>query len=126
MGVRRKRKNTGEALTTLLHTMLVPEYILKDFDIVDAYKEPDRWMIELEEKEARIPKELIGFEDIILDGFCNSVEVISHSFSLGPVFLKIYRRRWKRKNTTAHYSNEYDLRLKGVKLVPEMGIFLKE
>ena len=52
--------------------------------------------------------------------------MLSFGFSLGPVYLRIYRRRWKKSNGDEHFTNEYDLQLKGYKLVPELGIFLKE
>jgi hypothetical protein len=51
---------------------------------------------------------------------------MSHSFALKPVYLKIFRRRWKQSNTDKHYSNGYDFQMKGLKIVPELGIFLKE
>jgi len=106
--------------------MMVSSDILKDFEITDIKEFKDIWQIELYEKTDRIPQELKGKSNIALDGFCNPIEALSHSFSLKPVYLKIYRRRWKESNTDNHYSNNYDFTLKGVKLVPEMGIFLKE
>jgi hypothetical protein len=38
----------------------------------------------------------------------------------------LYRRRYKQSNQDVHFSNDYDFTLKGVKMVPELGIFLKE
>lgn len=87
-------------------------------------KRNQNWVIELREKEEKIPDELT--QDVVLDGFCNPIEVMSFGFSLGPVYLKIYRRRWKQSNDKKHYSNDYDFTLKGFKMVPELGIFLKE
>ena len=115
-----------DELNSILYKILVPEDILFNFEIVDATNYSERWVIELQEFEDRIPRELKEVNDVVLDGFCNPIEVISHSFSAKPVWLRIYRRRWKRSNTDTHYSNEYDFRLKGLKLVPELGIFLKE
>jgi len=106
--------------------MLVPEFILKDFEISDIIEKKDYWQIELQEKAERIPKQLDQEVDIVLDGFAHPIEVLSHSFSLKPVFLKVYRRRWKQSNTDQHYSNSYNLTIKGIKMVPEFGIFLKE
>ena len=74
-------------------------------------------------------------EDVVFDGFCNPLEMLSHSFVCKPIFLRIFRRRYtcalhevrgKRSNSDIHFSNEYDLTLKGVRMVPEMGFFLKE
>jgi hypothetical protein len=80
----------------------------------------------MREKEGRIPCELSDLDDIVFDGYCNPVEMLSHSFVCKPIYLKLYRRRYKRSGTDRHYSNEYDLCLKGVKMVPELGFFLKD
>jgi hypothetical protein len=106
--------------------MLVPESILADFDIYDAKESSAQWTIEMREKEGRIPKELEGCSDVVFDGYCNPVDTLSHSFVCKPVYLRIYRRRYKQSNKDVHYSNNYNLTMKGVKIVPELGIFLKE
>lgn len=126
MGRKIKQGKSQEELYETLSKMMVSSEILKDFEITDIKEFKDIWQIELYEKTERIPQELKGKANIALDGFCNPIEALSHSFSLKPVYLKIYRRRWKESNTDKHYSNNYDFTLKGVKLVPEMGIFLKE
>lgn len=113
-----------EAILLTMSKMFVPATILENFDIYDVQKRNQNWVIELREKIEKIPIELTT--DSVLDGFCNSIEVMSFGFSLGPVYLKIYRRRWKKSNENQHFSNEYDFTLKGFKMVPELGIFLKE
>jgi hypothetical protein len=105
-------------------SMYVPESILENFEVLDVFGKQGNKIIELREKEDRIPKELTS--DVVLDGFCNPIEVMSFGFSLGPVYLKIYRRRWKQSNEDKHFSNDYDFTLKGFKMIPELGIFLKE
>ena len=117
---------TESELYSTLSKMLVPENILLDFDISDVKEYKESWEIELKEKQDRIPSALKGDNDVVLDGYCNPVQALSHGFSTKPVYLKIYRRRWKHSKTQKHYSNEYDFTLKGMKLVPELGIFLKE
>jgi hypothetical protein len=106
--------------------MVVPGFILKDFEISDIYEQKECWVVELQENEDRIPKELNQEKDIVLDGFNHPIEILSHSFSLKPVYLKIYRRRWKVSMSDQHFSNQYELTIKGIKMVPEFGIFLKE
>ena len=126
MGQKKKERPSADVLLERVSRMLVPEYILKDFDIYGANEYSDHWTIELREKDSRIPESLQGFSDVVFDGYCNPIETLSHSFVCKPVYLKVYRRRYKRAGDNLHYSNTYDLTLKGVKMVPELGLFLKE
>lgn len=114
-------------MNRILIGMFVPENILFDFEPWDIYGKQGQWTIELREKEDRIPKKLPAKNaDVVLDGFCNPIDMLSFGFSLGPVNLRIYRRRWKLSNENEHFSNDYNLHLEGFKIVPELGIFLKE
>jgi hypothetical protein len=126
MGQKRKQRPSTESLLESVSRMLVPEYILKDFDIYGAEEYPSSWVIELREKEGLIPSALKGKEGVVFDGYCTPLEALSHSFVCKPVYLKVYRLRYKRSGNDEHYSNSYDLTLKGVKMVPELGLFLKE
>ena len=126
MGRKKLERQSVENLLSTVSTMLVPEHILAYFDIWDAQEYQDRWVIEMREKEGLIPKELSDYQDIVFDGYCNPVEALSHSFVCKPIYLRLYRRRYKRSNEDEHFSNAYDVTLKGVRMVPELGIFLKE
>jgi hypothetical protein len=126
MGRKRKEKPDAASLHSTISRMLVPEYILLDFEIYGAKEYKERWVIEMREKGGRIPRELSKCGDVVFDGYCNPMEMLSHSFVCKPVYLRCYRRRYKRSNSNIHYSNQYELRLEGVKMVPEMGFFLKE
>jgi hypothetical protein len=126
MGRKKKERQPIDNLFSTAMTMLVPEHILADFEMWDAQESTERWVIEMREKENRIPTELFGYQDVVFDGYCNPVEMLSHSFVCKPIYLRLYRRRYKRAGTDKHYSNEYDLFLKGVKMVPEFGFFLKD
>jgi len=126
MGRNKKERPSLESMYATVSSMLVPDYILQDFEIYDAKESKERWVIEMREKEDRIPSALQSYSDVVLDGYCNPVEMLSHSFVCKPIYLRLYRRRFKRSNQNEHFSNEYDFTLKGVKMVPELGIFLKE
>jgi hypothetical protein len=125
MGQSRKERPSSDVLLSTVSRMLVPEYILLYFEIYGATESPDSWVIDLREKESLIPEALRRYDDVVFDGYCNPVEMLSHSFVCKPVYLKVYRRRYKRSCSDTHYSNSYDLTLKGVKMVPELGLFLK-
>jgi hypothetical protein len=106
--------------------MLVPSHVLEHFEIWDAHENKERWVIEMREKEGRTPSELSEYDDVVFDGYSNPIETLSHSFVCKPIYLRLFRRRYKRSNSDEHYSNEYDVTLRGVKMVPELGIFLKD
>lgn len=127
MGRKKLEKRDLTEMNKVFTSMFVPQNILNDFEVWDIYGKQGNWIIELREKENKIPKELIQLTgEVVLDGFCNPIDMLSFGFSLGPVYLRIYRRRWKQSKEDKHYSNDYDLQLKGYKMVPELGIFLKE
>ena len=126
MGRKKLERQSIETLFSTVSTMLVPEHILQYFEIWDAHEYKERWVIEMREKEGLIPKELTRYDDVVFDGYCNALETLSHSFVCKPIYLRLYRRRYKRSSSDEHFSNDYDVTLKGVKLVPELGIFLKE
>jgi hypothetical protein len=126
MGRPRKQRKSHDELFASISKMIVPEFILENFQVIDVHNLKNEWVVELEEKQDRIPEELREYQDVVFDGYCHSLDILSHSFSLKPVYLRVHRRRWKRSNTDKHYSNTYDLTIKGLKMVPELGIFLKK
>jgi hypothetical protein len=126
MGRKRLTCPPVEGLYATVSKMLVPEFILEDFDIYGATESTKKWVIELREKEGRIPEALRFVADVVFDGYCNPIETLSHSFVCKPVYLQLYRRRYKQSNKDEHFSNAYDFTLKGLKMVPELGVFLKE
>lgn len=126
MGQKRKERPSADRLLDTVSRMLVPSNILENFEIYGANEYPNSWVIELREKEGKIPIELKDITEVVFDGYCNPIETLSHSFVCKPIYLKVYRRRYKRSGEDTHYSNSYDLTLKGVKMVPELGLFLKE
>jgi len=103
----------------------VPQEYLNDFDVNHIEEQASEWLIELVEKEGRIPEPLRG-KEVVLDGYCNSIDILTHAFSLKKIYLRLIRRRWKEKGGTKGYSNEYDLHIPGMKTTKEFGDFLKE
>jgi hypothetical protein len=126
MGRKKLEKPSAETLNYTLSRMLVPANILENFDIFGAEEFKERWVIELREKEGLIPVQLQGIDNVVFDGYCNPIETLSHSFVCKPIYMKLYRRRYKRSGSDEHFSNVYDFTLKGVKMVPELGFFLKD
>ncbi|HRP90720.1 MAG TPA: hypothetical protein PKX92_11860 [Edaphocola sp.] len=105
--------------------MMVPRDLLGFFNIVEVKELNNEWHIELWEKEEHIPEKLSGFSDVVLDGFCNPLTILSHGFSTKPVYLVLKRRRWKRSGSNDHFSNQYVITDDSAKLTPDMAGFLK-
>jgi hypothetical protein len=103
--------------------MSVPSHILENFEMRDARGNRERRVVGMREIEFRMPLDLPEYADAVLDGFCNPAEMLSLSFVCKPVYLRLYRRRFKRSGTDRHYSNEYGLTPNGVKTVPGPGFF---
>jgi hypothetical protein len=116
-----KQSDFNEAVLKIL----VPEEYLEDFEPNSIENKPQEWVIELVEKEDRIPKALAG-KDVVLDGYNNEIDILTHAFSLKKIYLRLIRRRWKEKGTSKHYSNEYNLHIPGMKTTREFRDFLKE
>ena len=104
--------------------MLVPDTLVDYFEIKQIIENKNEWVMELEEKEDLVPKELKG-KDSVLDGFCNPIEIQSFPVKGKSFYIKIIRRKWKEKGKNTAYSNDYDLHYKGMKATKEFGDFLK-
>lgn len=107
------------------YKIFVPEEYLVDFEVNHIENKPQEWVIELVEKEGRIPALLAG-KEAVLDGYNNEIDILTHAFSLKKIYLRLIRRRWKEKGTSKHYSNEYNLHIPGMKTTKEFRDFLKE
>ena len=121
----RKKQQAKSDLSFELSLMMVPLDFLEYFEIVEVKELPGEQKIILHEKEHLIPAKLQGVGDVVLDGFCNPLQLLSHCFTLKPVYLVMKRRRWKKAGTNTHYSNEYTLTKDPSKLTPDMAGFLK-
>ena len=107
------------------YKIFIPEEYLADFEVNHIENKPQEWVIELVEKEDRIPEVLAG-KEVVLDGYNNEIDILTHAFSLKKIYLRLVRRRWKEKGGSKHYSNEYNLHIPGMKTTREFRDFLKE
>ena len=108
-----------------VYKVLIPSEYLADFEVNHIDNKPQEWIIELVEKEDRVPKALAG-KEVVLDGYNNEIDILTHAFSLKKIYLRLIRRRWKERGGTNHYSNEYNLHIPGMKTTREFRDFLKE
>lgn len=121
----KNQENTKESILFGLSRMMVPQDMLEFFEIASIKELNSEWQITLEEKKELVPAALSGKADVVLDGFCNPKPLLSHGFSLKPVYLILRRRRWKIAGTDEHFSNEYGITDHPAKLTNEMAGFFK-
>lgn len=108
-----------------LYDFMIPSEYLSCFEVHEIKYESSEMIIVLVEKTNLIPKDLEG-KAVVLDGFNDSIDILSHSFSVkGLVYLRLIRRKWKEAGTVKSYSNTYDLHHKGIKTTREFSTFLK-
>jgi len=107
-----------------LMSLLIPEDLIDNFEISKLIKRKSYYELWIEENENLIPHELKE-KEVVLDGFCNPIELQSFPLKGRTFYIKIYRRRWKEKGSNIHYSNTYDLHYEGMKSTKEFGVFLK-
>jgi hypothetical protein len=112
-------------ITDKLSQVLVPQEILADFIVVDVCELSNEWIIELEEKTDRVPIALQG-KDVVLDGFYDSIDLISGVMMEQIIYLRIRRRRWKERGKREHAHNQYDHHFSGMKMTKRFAAFLKE
>jgi len=112
-------------LFTEVLSVLVPES-LSLFKLVSVKEHATYIVFRLEDAKDKIPTELENSTKVVLDGFCNPVELQSFPLKGKPVYFKVYRRRWKETGSKQHFSHHYDLHPAGVKATHEFASFLKD
>ena len=120
-----KRKQPKQDLQYELSRMMVPRDFLEYFDVFEIKELSNEWHVVLHEKDHLVPDRIKGKSDVVLDGFCNPITLLSHCFSIKPIYLLMKRQRWKQAGTDAHFSNEYTLTKDAAKLTADMAGFLK-
>ena len=112
-------------MNDLLESML-PKDICQHFEAVSINKKVYGYEMILEEYSKFVPSELlVDVSSTVLDGFCNPIELLHFSIKGKPLYLKLFRRRWKLSGSNIHYSNRYSLHPEGVKATHEFASFLK-
>ena len=111
-------------MNTLLESML-PQEIYLHFEMSSLSEASHGFEMVLEESAELVPAELFHTPNAVLDGFCNPLELLHFTIKGKPLYLKLYRRRWKEPGSNKHYSNSYNLHPKGVKTTHEFAAFLK-
>ncbi|MDR2146216.1 MAG: hypothetical protein LBE91_07150 [Tannerella sp.] len=115
-----------ENIYEVILSNILPSDILKNFVPVSISEKQYGVALRMEERETNLPIELSGIADLVKDGFCNAIELLHFHMKGKPLYLQLYRRRWKQSGSSRHYSNHYNLHPEGVKATHEFAAFLKE
>ena len=115
----------SQAVIQSLLNVLFPNVVATHFEVKSVKEFKERIEIRMDELPELIPDELYQCPDISMDGFCNPLELQSFPMKGKPVYLKLYRRRWKQVGKTKHFSNSYDIHHEKVKATKEFASFLK-
>jgi len=112
----------------VLAKLLVPDEILNDFEVEDAFEQQGCWIITLVEKHdlSHIPKQIKYKSKARLNGYCNSIDIQTFPTGGKEVYLRLYRRKWKTQDGKQSYYNHYDYVLPGMKATKKFAVFLKE
>jgi hypothetical protein len=111
-------------MDSLLKSML-PQEIYLHFELKSLTERSHGFEMLLEEYAELVPVELASTASIVLDGFCNPLELLHFAVKGKPLYLRLYRRRRKESGSAKHYSNPYNLHPAGVKTTHEFASFLK-
>ena len=104
---------------------ILPREIYLHFSLVSLKENPNGFEMRLDELAELIPSSMADISNIVLDGFCNPLELLHFSIKGKPLYLKLYRRRWKSSGSKIHFSNHYDFHPEGTKTTHEFASFLK-
>jgi hypothetical protein len=102
--------------------LIVPAEILESFQLIGVFESKEVIELQLHERKDLIPASLQGM-DVVLDGFCNPIELQSFPLQGKATFIKLFRRRWKQRGTSDHRSNTYDFTAPGTKATRMFGAF---
>ncbi len=116
------KKIRGESVE--LVEMMVPREMYEKFEIEKTIKKEEEIVIYMKERDPQQPAESKG-KEMLLNGYGNSVEVLTGSVNGRAIFVRYTRRRWKDKESEREYQNEYEFHPKGLKTSQEFADFLK-
>src|SRR5690625_1075246 len=114
----------SQLITDPLLRLLAPEAILELFEISDVSASEQSIELELRARKELTLEALKG-KDVVLDVFCNPIELQSFPLKGKATYIKLFLRRWKPRGQAKHSTNSYDFAQPGTKATRAFGAFLK-
>ena len=104
-------------------SLLLPEGLLEYFEVKKIKKEPQHYILYLEEKNSAPLQQTQ--DKLISKGFYDEVTIQDFPLRGKACFLKIKRRRWFSESTQEYVSRDWSMVAKGTRLTGEFAAFLK-
>ena len=103
--------------------MVIPEEILKDFEIVKIEEREDERVFHMSEKEDHRPD--VG-EELMKDGYMRAKDIVHYPSGMKRCTIRLRRRRWvSRVDKSRCYYNQYSYTEEGCKVTRQFASFLK-
>lgn len=109
-----------------LQKVFFPLEIVENFELSEINNFAEYIEIRFNELPELVPSELTGKEGIMKDGFLNPIELQTFPAKGKPVYLKLYRRRWKLRGEPETYWNNYQFNPYGIKATNRFANFVKK
>jgi hypothetical protein len=119
-----KNSDRSTKIDKHLYSLVIPEEILEDFELIKIEEQEDILILTLVELSDKKPKSALS---LVENGYQNAIEIQHFPIMGKQCILRLIRRRWKESSSNnGSYSNAYTYTIKGTKVTPGFGVFLKE
>ncbi len=103
--------------------LMLPEGILRYFQVSEVVKKDNEYIIGLE--ELNIPPEQYHGQKLTSKGFYEPVTIQDFPLRGKACFLNVKRRRWHKESTGEIVMRDWDMVAKGTRMTRDFAIFLK-
>ena len=104
--------------------LILPEFLVEHFDLVNSVIEEEKMHLFFEERNSVPNKD--NERIVVSKGFLNEVTIQDFPLRGKLVYLHIKRRRWTDKNTNEIIQRDWNLVAQGTRMTLEFAAFLKE
>lgn len=116
----------SKKLVSELSKVFFPVDIVEKFELNEINNYPDYIEIRFNELPDLVPSVIVGKAGVVKDGFLNPIELQTFPAKGKPVYLKLYRRRWKIRGEQETYWNNYQFNPYGIKATKRFAGFIKK
>ncbi len=124
MGIRYLQKNSPLNNYLDLIKLVLPQFLVDHFDLVNSKKEEEVLHLYFEERNTP-PKEYTS-RVLISKGFHKEITVQDFPLRGSTVYLHVKRRRWTDKGSGEIIQRDWNLVAQGTRMTTEFAAFLKE